>query len=459
MHVTGGRRWQVETVALLASAVAFYTIPWAPLYVLSITVFAVAAWRRLETALAVVILFAPFFMLPKQVGTHPLPPSEVILAVDALVFAGWALWPGTRSRLDWAALWHSPYLPPLALLVVATGMSTALAARPHQAFQWYDETVMQPAVFFLMLTVLRGKLEDWLTRYGTLALAGLVVSGIGIGQWITGHGVNQAGFVESVYGSPDNLGLFLDRVIPLCVSGVVFVRLKQLRRGIAAATLILILALFLSRSRGAEAAVAVTVLALAIVWNRRAVWLVAALAVVAIAGVAMKENAIQNALTSGHSGTVQERQWVWQSSIRMIVDHPMFGVGPDNFIHYYAPVHQAYLPCEPGEGYMNPAAWHEPCLSHPHDEALDFWLTGGLAGLAAFLWIEVVFWSQILALIRRSVAWWRVLAIGSGGAMLAALLHGLVDNSYFLIDLSIVFWLLCAGVATATNSVDAEARA
>jgi hypothetical protein len=28
--------------------------------------------------------------------------------------------------------------------------------------------------------------------------------------------------------------------------------------------------------------------------------------------------------------------------------------------------------------------------------------------------------------------------------MLASILHGLVDNSYFLMDLSVLFWMLCA---------------
>ncbi len=40
----------------------------------------------------------------------------------------------------------------------------------------------------------------------------------------------------------------------------------------------------------------------------------------------------------------------------------------------------------------------------------------------------------------------RAVLAGIVGAMTASVLHGLVDNSYFLVDLSIIFWLLVAYV-------------
>jgi O-antigen ligase len=133
----------------------------------------------------------------------------------------------------------------------------------------------------------------------------------------------------------------------------------------------------------------------------------------------------------------------------MVGDHPLLGVGPDNFLHYYAPRRAPGAPwynnCQPGEGYIEPGAIDEPCLSHPHNEILDFWLSTGILGLLSFIWLEVIFWRVSL----RGWARWRVrreapLALGAMAAMLAALVHGLVDNSYFLIDLSLIFWYLVA---------------
>jgi O-antigen ligase len=83
-------------------------------------------------------------------------------------------------------------------------------------------------------------------------------------------------------------------------------------------------------------------------------------------------------------------------------------------------------------------------LSHPHDEFLDAWLSTGIVGLGAFLWLQVVFWRLVLRTWRQLLSTSRrLLVLGAAGAMLAGLLHGLVDNGYFLMDLSILFWLLC----------------
>jgi len=41
--------------------------------------------------------------------------------------------------------------------------------------------------------------------------------------------------------------------------------------------------------------------------------------------------------------------------------------------------------------------------------------------------------------------------LGTGAAMLAGLLHGLVDNGYFLVDLSALMWLMF-GIASMFSS-------
>jgi O-antigen ligase len=182
------------------------------------------------------------------------------------------------------------------------------------------------------------------------------------------------------------------------------------------------------------------------------------LAVLAGVAVTAEGSKIVHAFGSGHSGTVQRRLDVWRSSIHMIRAHPIVGIGPDNFLHYYAPVKQPYSPCS-GLGFMQPEASDEPCLSHPHDVVLDFWLSAGLIGLSAFLWLEYVFW-------RRALQLWKIcrgsptaaMLAGIMAAMLASLLHGLVDNSYFLPDLALLFWLLCGYVSYGTTTRDRTLR-
>ena len=122
------------------------------------------------------------------------------------------------------------------------------------------------------------------------------------------------------------------------------------------------------------------------------------------------------------------------SSWMMFWDHPWLGVGPDNFLYQYR------------GRYILPAAWQEPDLSHPHNVFLDYGCRLGLGGLAAALWLQIGFWRQALPLRRLADADRRALALGMMGGMVDFLAHGLVDASYFVIDLAFLFFLALAVV-------------
>ncbi len=123
----------------------------------------------------------------------------------------------------------------------------------------------------------------------------------------------------------------------------------------------------------------------------------------------------------------------------MVRDHPWLGIGLDNFLYRYQ------------LQYMLPEAWAEPNISHPHNWALQFWLDLGLLGLVAFLGLLASFFWLAFRLIRdtrRRAATSSALAacgpspllLGAVASMVGWLVHGAVDNSYFLVDQAFVFW-------------------
>jgi len=113
----------------------------------------------------------------------------------------------------------------------------------------------------------------------------------------------------------------------------------------------------------------------------------------------------------------------------MIRDHPLFGVGLDNFLYQYP-------------RYILPEAWQEPDLSHPHNLILDWWIRLGVLGVVALIWLEVAFFKVAFRLYRSlEDKGMRVLSLGLMASMVDFLAHGLVDNSYFLVDLAFIFCL------------------
>jgi O-antigen ligase len=119
----------------------------------------------------------------------------------------------------------------------------------------------------------------------------------------------------------------------------------------------------------------------------------------------------------------------------MFRDHLALGVGLDNFLYQYR------------SRYVLPAAWQEPDLSHPHNVFLDYASRLGLCGLVAGAWLQIAFWRLALPLRRLAdtfqseVSDRRALALGLMGSMVDFLAHGLVDASYFVIDLAFAFFL------------------
>jgi putative inorganic carbon (HCO3(-)) transporter len=450
--------------AIAALAFAFYLIPVPVLYVPAFVALAALSWRRLDLALAVVVLLAPFSMLPKHIGHLEFAPTEILVILDAILAAGIAARPASRSRLHWHRLRCTLLLWPTGLFVLAALVSTVAAADRHLALRYFREWVAEPALFFALLVLVEVRFRQWCACFAAILGAGLVVGAVALVQRVTHQDLtvdvgSTIEKVKAVYGSPDNVGLFYDRVIPVWLATLAVVKDRVRLATWLAVGLILLSTLFLTYSRGAWLAIAITcllMLTLMYPWGR---WLALAVLLIGLGGLAVRGPSIARAFSSGHNGTVQQRLYIWHSALRMGADHLLFGVGLDNFQHYYAPKTGNYLPCNYGEGYLDPRAAQEPCLSHPHDVVLDLWLSTGIAGLGAFVWLQFLFWRTCIRALCESLNGQRALVLGAAGAMLAGLIHGLVDNSYFLTDLALLFWLLCAFMVFVHDSLDIAAVA
>jgi O-antigen ligase len=133
------------------------------------------------------------------------------------------------------------------------------------------------------------------------------------------------------------------------------------------------------------------------------------------------------------SGTGLSRLQIWEASLQMIADHPVLGVGLDNFLYAYR------------QDYMLTEAWREPNISHPHNWVLHTWLQLGLLGLIAT--VGLLAWAgwRAASLLRAPTS---PLDPTLGAATFAfltdVLVHGSFDNSYFLVDLAVLWWVLLA---------------
>src|SRR5581483_3452817 len=218
-----------------------------------------------------------------------------------------------------------------------------------------------------------------------------------------------------LYPSPNQLALYLGYALPFAAALALWAPARRAWFGALAA--LLGLALALTFSIGGWLGAGASLLVLAALWGRRA------LVVTAAAGIALGAASLAVGARLGverilSGSTAAFRRQVWTSSLAMLRDHPLFGVGLDNFLYRYQ------------LQYMLPEAWAEPNISHPHNWVLQFWLEMGALGLIAVLGLLGRFaWLILRGLRARPAGTERALLAGSLAAVVGVFVHGSLDNS------------------------------
>jgi O-antigen ligase len=410
-------------------------------------------------------LAALLFGLPFYYG-FPLPilPWRSLGLVDAGLLGGILLlivrnvWNHRQDRQRLASLqalfFDAPFLL-LAALVSWALVATFAADHFAVALREWRTVFLSAGLFALLLIDLRqthsdspggrfanGGTDLWLLLGAWIAGA-TVITAVALGQYFTGVDIISAEGVWRVrafYGSPNNLALYLERTLAVSLALAIFAHSLRGRLMWGVPTLVQGLALVLTFSKGAlllglPAMLATLWLGGVFLLRRRGrsaqpLWWVAGAGILAMISVVpfLGTERFQRLLDFSQ-GTGFLRLNLWRSSWQMALDHPLLGVGPDNFLYAYR------------SEYLLPAAWQEPNLNHPHNVVLDWWTRLGLPGLALA--------SVLLAAMVRRL--WRrlhlgldpTLALGFLAATAASLAHGLIDASYALPDLMLV-WVLVA---------------
>ena len=462
--------WAVPLI--LSLAVLFHFSRWPMLTgVTGLALAGLILWR-LELGLALVAAAAPFYLHPRPLFGKAFSMVELAVLLSVLAWGiGWlGRWltsaraggvggaSGLRVLLANAREDLAPRLPTSLDLAVGAFVLIALASlvsaqRLHLALRELRVLVLEPALFYLLLRTGRLRAPSVWRIVDGFVLGAVAVAAIGLAQYALGVNLitSEGGWprLRSVYGSPNSVGLYLGRAMPLLTALVLWggPAMRWRRLAYACTLAPVAAALVLSFSRGALlVGVPLALLALAALAaqgprmarhtasHRKAAhlgrWAALAALLVAVAallgGLARTPRFV--GLLDLSRGSAFFRLHLWRSAWAMFLDHPWLGVGPDQFLYLYR------------SRYILPAAWQEPNLSQAHNIVLDHATRMGLGGLAVGVWLQAAFWRRAWPLRRQRDPARRALALGLMASMVNFLAHGLVDASYFLVDLAFAFF-------------------
>jgi O-antigen ligase len=191
--------------------------------------------------------------------------------------------------------------------------------------------------------------------------------------------------------------------------------------------LLVILSLFFTFSYGAWIAVSLALAFTVIIFSKRKfLFSLFLVLIVAFAFLLQFDSEKFEALRNfSERSSFASRMMIWKTSLLMLKQSPILGIGPGNFQNTYLSLQKFFPP------YLE---WAVP---QPHNIFLAFWLQSGIIGFAGFFLIVFHAIKNLLKIKGMDFS----LHIPLVGFFFYTLLHGLVDTPFWKNDLAFLFWL------------------
>jgi putative inorganic carbon (HCO3(-)) transporter len=384
---------------------------------------------RVTTAFAVATCaLVPAYTVRWHLGPLPTTLLEVAILLTVGAFVAESL----RDRAKPA--WRTDVMLPAIVFLFAGLISVAVAPDYRAALGLYRAYFIEPMAFFVVLINAISSQRRALAIAGGLAIGG-AIAGLANSAVVVIALINHTYDVVNtppvvIYNTANATALYL---VPLMAfAGAVVLHRQDRRERLAAGAFLLVggVCVLLSFSRGGYLALGAVALGLALSHRRRS-RLLAGGALVGAALVVIppiRHRVLTEVNLNDPHNTLVGRSHLWSAALQMLRDHPIFGAGLSGFATAVGP-------------YWNP--YHPDRFTYPHNIVLNFWTETGLLGVFAFAGILVVTFARTWRGWRKSNApEWRAVHLGVMLALVAVLVHGLVDVPYWKNDLSLEFWAL-----------------
>ena len=333
-----------------------------------------------------------------------------------------------------AMVWRSPYLAPGILFVIAGAIAVVTAPNQVAGLGLYRAYLLEPIAFGVVLVNVARTAQRALLVFGGLAAGGLA-AGLANSIVVLLALLNHTYEVTEtppvvIYSTANAVALYIVPILAVAGALGLYTR-GAVRIGGLVIFVTGVVITALSFSRGGYLALAAVVAGLALTHRRR--WLLIALAGVGAAGLVLVppiQHRILIETQNVYGNTVFSRLDLWSAAVRLIQERPLFGAGLSGFQTRSAPFFS----------HANTTA----NFIDPHNILLNFWVETGLLGVIAIAWIFVVGFRISWRGWRQGAPDWRPYHLGVLVALVAVVVHGMVDVPYFKNDLSLEFWSLLA---------------
>jgi len=347
---------------------------------------------------------------------------------------GWLVKVIRERRLNWR---RTQLDIPILLFLFFALTSTILSPDIKLSLSRFWKLVQAILLFYLVVNArLHAKFRDAIQGrsilIATLLIAGSITSVIGLVNYLTHTRLSYDGRLLGTFKHHNDLAAYLVLALPICM-GYFLASLRK--RDLWKRSILLFLGvsvmisnLIFSFTRGAWIAVFFALIVLAAFYEKRL--LLALILFLLVSPFVMPQSVKARFATIIHhqQGFMGDRPYWWRTSLEMIKEHPLTGIGPGRFEDEYAirqPEGSVEIP------------------QHAHNTFLNIAAEMGLPALLSLLWLCI----QLLLVLRSQKLWksenpWDAgFTMGGISALASFFVYSLVDNCFHRRTL-LFFWFL-----------------
>jgi O-antigen ligase len=396
--------------------------------------------RTIKIFIITTILLIPAYLIRFIVFGIPTNILEVLMLITFFI----SLLSGEKFNWKFFYFENKVYIFGVVLILAGLLISTLINENYRVGFGIIKGWFIVPLLFAWVLYKKVKNRKDLENVLKWLYLGIFGVAAVSLIYYFQGN-LTYDGRLKAFYLSSNYLAMYL---APAVFIGVYFIQneiikikdKKQILKGnkekyflgfITISLIIILLALYLTYSYAAWLAIISSLIIIILIFNKKIYKsaILIGLIILLLIIISQRNTEKFDNLKSFSRSSLESRIIIWKSAIKILESNVIWGIGPGNFQNKYLE-YQKYFP-----------AYLEWAVPQPHNLYLAFWLEGGIAGLAGFLTLIILWIKNLLKFIKmndnNSVSVTVLL-----GIMLYILIHGLVDTPYWKNDLAVVFWII-----------------
>ncbi|MEK7452793.1 MAG: O-antigen ligase family protein [Patescibacteria group bacterium] len=330
---------------------------------------------------------------------------------------------------------NKPLFFGISIFIIGAFVSSMFSSDTRISFGIFKAYFIDPLLLFIIFIsiVSENRIKYFILSF---VFSGIFISIISIVYLLLGK-VTYDNRLESFFNSPNFLAMTLAPVILAIISILLnSKKYKRLNLFLLGSLIIVFIPFILTYSYGAILGLFIAIffsISLSLKSTKFKIMLSLMILILSliIFYFQLGDKKTQDIIFNDQRSSIASREMIFESSLLILKDNYIFGIGPGMFQEYYLNYQNKFK-----EPYLE---WAVP---YPHNIFLAFWIQNGIFGLAGFLIILISVFSDSIKLVRRSQpSFTASVGLFVSSFFIYFSIHGIVDTPFWKNDLALTFFL------------------